>query len=94
MRKIRHGFIALAVLRGPAPLILAHQKLTETLPQDASHLSDVPGIVQQAYSRCSAAPRHGLPDPPNARTTAGLLTSAQPARTDATRTLFTRSCSS
>jgi hypothetical protein len=57
MRKIRHGFIALAILGGPASLILTHQNLTETLPQDASHPSDVAAIVQQAYSRCSEAPR-------------------------------------
>jgi hypothetical protein len=29
MRKIHPGFIALAVLLGPATLILAHQKITE-----------------------------------------------------------------
>ena len=61
MPKVRHGFIALAILGGPASLILAHQKLTETLPQDASHPSDVAAIVQQAYSRCSEAPRAARP---------------------------------
>jgi hypothetical protein len=45
MRKIRHGFIAIAILGGPASIILAHQKLTETLMQDASNLSDVAAIV-------------------------------------------------
>ena len=57
MRKIRHGFIAIAVLGGPASLILAHQKLTEIWPQEASNSSYVAAIVQQAYSRCSEAPR-------------------------------------
>lgn len=57
MRKIRHGFIAITVLGGPASLILAHQKLTETFPQGASNPSAVAAIVQQAYSRCSEAPR-------------------------------------
>jgi hypothetical protein len=57
MRKIRHGFIAIAVLGGPASLILAHQKLTESLTQGATNPSDVAAIVQQAYSRCSEAPR-------------------------------------
>jgi hypothetical protein len=57
MRKIRHGFIAIAVLGGPASPILAHQKLTENLTQGASNPSDVAAIVQQAYSRCSEAPR-------------------------------------
>ena len=61
MRKIRHGFIAIAVLGGPASLILAHQKLTENLTQGASNPSDVAAIVQQAYSRCSEAPRSVRP---------------------------------
>jgi hypothetical protein len=61
MRKLRHGFIAIAVLGGPASLILAHQKLTETFPQHASNPSDVAAIVQQAYSRCSEAPRSVRP---------------------------------
>jgi hypothetical protein len=57
MRKIHHGFIAIAILGGPATLILAHQTLTETLAKGASNPSDVAAIVQQAYSRCSGAPR-------------------------------------
>jgi hypothetical protein len=57
MRKIHHGFIAIAILGGPASIILAHQKITETLPQGASNPTDVAAIVQQAYSRCSEAPR-------------------------------------
>jgi hypothetical protein len=57
MRKIHHGFIAIAILGGPASIILAHQTLTETLTQDASNPSNVAAIVQQAYSRCSEAPR-------------------------------------
>lgn len=57
MRKIRHGFIAITVVGGPASLILAHQKLTETFPQGASNPSAVAAIVQHAYSRCSEAPR-------------------------------------
>lgn len=56
MRKIHHGFIAIAILGGPASIILAHQTLTETLTQGASNPSDVAAIVQQAYSRCSEAP--------------------------------------
>ena len=57
IRKISHGFIAIAILTGPASIILAHQKLTETFPLDASNPSDVAAIVQQAYSRCSEALR-------------------------------------
>jgi hypothetical protein len=61
MRKIRHGFIALAILGGPASLILAHQKLTENLTLGATNPSDVAAIVQQAYSRCSEAPQAARP---------------------------------
>jgi hypothetical protein len=57
MRKIHHGFIAIAILGGPASIILAHQKITENWTQGASNPSDVAAIVQQAYSRCSGAPR-------------------------------------
>ena len=57
MRKFRHGFIAIAILGGPASIILAHQKLTETLPQEVSGPADITAIVQQAYSRCAEAPR-------------------------------------
>ena len=56
MRKIHHGFVAIAILGGPASMILAHQTLTETLTQGESNPSDVTAIVQQAYSRCSEAP--------------------------------------
>jgi hypothetical protein len=57
MRQIHHGFIAIAILGGPASIILAHQTLTETLTHGESNPSDVAAIVQQAYSRCSEAPR-------------------------------------
>ena len=57
MRKIHHGFIALAILGGPAFLILAHQKLTEEVPSSG----DITTLLQQAYSRCSRAPRSGRP---------------------------------
>ncbi len=61
MRKICHGFIAIAVLGGPASLILAHQKLREGLTQGTSSSSDVAAIVQQAYSRCAEAPKAARP---------------------------------
>jgi hypothetical protein len=59
MRTIRHGFIAIAVLGGPASLILTHQKLTQTWPQEASRPDNVTTVVQQAYSQCSEAPQSG-----------------------------------
>jgi hypothetical protein len=61
MRKIHHGLIAIAILGGPASIILVHQKLTETVPQEASSPIDVTTIVQRAYSRCSEAPQPGRP---------------------------------
>ena len=57
MRKIQHGFIAIAILAGPASIILAHQRLTATVPQNTSNPFDVAATVQQAYSRCAEAPR-------------------------------------
>jgi hypothetical protein len=57
MRKIHHGFIAIAILGGPASIILAHQTLTEILTPGETNPSDVAAIVQQAYSKCSEAPR-------------------------------------
>jgi hypothetical protein len=61
MRKIHHGLIAIAILGGPASSILVHQKLTETVPQDASSPVDVTILAQRAYSRCSEAPQPGRP---------------------------------
>jgi hypothetical protein len=63
MQKIHHGLIAIAILGGPASLILAHQKLTETWPQEASQPIDGTTLVQQAYSRCSESPQPGRPSP-------------------------------
>ena len=59
MQKIRHGLIAIAILGGPASLILVHQKLAETLPQEALSPAHVTSLVQQAYSQCTEAPQSG-----------------------------------
>jgi hypothetical protein len=59
MRKIRHGLIAIAILGGPASLILAHQKLTETVSQEAFSPANVTTLVQQAYCQCAEAPQSG-----------------------------------
>jgi hypothetical protein len=61
MRKIHHVLIAIAILGGPASIILVHQKLTETVPREASSPVDVAIIAQQAYSQCSEAPQPGRP---------------------------------
>ena len=76
LRKISHGFIAIAILGGPASIILAHQKLTETWLQAASGPVDVTALVQQAYSH--ARKHRRLADRLNAMTTSGFLTNAQP----------------
>jgi hypothetical protein len=55
MRKICHGLIAIAILGGPASIILAHQKLTQTWPQAASGPVDVAAIVQQACSQSATS---------------------------------------
>lgn len=55
MRKIHHGLIAIAILGGPASIILAHQKLIESLPQESSGSFDIAVVVEQAYSRCAEA---------------------------------------
>ncbi len=61
MRKIHPGFIAIAILTGPASIILTHQKLTETLPQEVSSPADVATLVHQAYSRCLEVAQAGRP---------------------------------
>ena len=76
MRKISHGFIAIAILTGPASVSLAHQKLTETWPRPASGPVDVTTLVQQAYSH--ARKHRRLADRLNAMTTSGFSTDAQP----------------
>jgi hypothetical protein len=55
MRQISHGFIAIAILGGPASIILAHQKLTHTWPQATSSPVDVTTLVQQACSQSATS---------------------------------------
>lgn len=57
MRKIHNGFIALAILIGPASLILVHGKLTRTPAQEVFDSFDPPPGLRQAYARCTEAPR-------------------------------------
>jgi hypothetical protein len=59
MRTNRRAFIAIAILGGPASIILAHQKLTTAWPQAAPSPVDVAAIVQQAYFQCSETPPSG-----------------------------------
>ncbi len=57
MRKIHPGFIAIAMLLGPATLILAHEKITRTPAQVAFESFDPPPILRQTYMRCAEAPK-------------------------------------
>jgi hypothetical protein len=57
MRKIHPGFKALAILLGPACLIIAHQKITEYAGQGIANPSDPAALIRQAYASCSEAPR-------------------------------------
>ena len=57
MRKIHPGFIAIAILLGPATLILAHEKITRTPAQEVFESFDPPPILRQAYTRCAEAPK-------------------------------------
>ncbi|MBM1173749.1 hypothetical protein [Microvirga arabica] len=56
MRNIHHGFIALAILLGPASVIITHQKITDIFQQEAVTSSDSAAIIQQAYAYCSELP--------------------------------------
>ena len=53
MRKIHTGFTALAILLGPASVIIAHQKITDFLQQEEVSSSDSAAILRQAYVYCS-----------------------------------------
>ena len=57
MRKIHPSFIAIAMLLGPATLILAHEKITRTPAQVVFESFDPPPILRQTYMRCAAAPK-------------------------------------
>lgn len=51
MRKIHPGFIALAIIGGPASLILAHQKLTGV--HETYRPFEPSALVEEVYSECS-----------------------------------------
>ena len=58
MRKIHPGFIAIAILLGPATLILAHERITRTPAKELFESFDPPPILRQAYTQCAEAPKH------------------------------------
>jgi hypothetical protein len=53
MRKIHPGFIALAILLGPATLILAHGRLVQSPGQEVLLSFDPPPNLRLAYTRCA-----------------------------------------
>jgi len=57
MRKIHPGFTALAILLGPASIIIGHQKITGYLQPDVANPSDSAALVQQVYAHCSEGPQ-------------------------------------
>lgn len=61
MRKIHHGFIALAILLGPASIIIAHQKITDIFQQEEVSSSDSATIIRQAHAYCSGLPSFQRP---------------------------------
>ena len=61
MRKIHTGFTALAILLGPASVIIAHQKITEHFQPELASPSDPVATIRQAYAYCSGLPRSQRP---------------------------------
>ena len=56
MRKIHPGFIALAVLLGPATIIRGHQVVSDYLSQGPAQGPDPLQLAQHIYQKCSGAP--------------------------------------
>jgi hypothetical protein len=56
MRKIHPGFIALAVVLGPATLIRGHQVVSDYLSQRPAQNSDATELAQHVYQKCSTPP--------------------------------------
>ncbi|MBD2749975.1 hypothetical protein IC232_25205 [Microvirga sp. BT688] len=61
MRKIHPGFTALAILLGPASVIIAHGKITEYSQQTVAKPSDPAAIIRQAHAHCSELPQSQRP---------------------------------
>jgi hypothetical protein len=57
MRKIQPGFTAIAVLMGPASLIIGHQKISDYLSPTKSREAEPIEVLQRIYHRCSETPR-------------------------------------
>ena len=57
MWTIHPGFKALAILLGPASLIIAHQKITEHVGQEVANSSDPTALIRQARHSAANATR-------------------------------------
>ena len=57
MRKIHPGFIALAVLLGPATIIRGHQVISNHWAQKAAQEPSALEVAQHVYRKCSEVPQ-------------------------------------
>jgi hypothetical protein len=57
MRKIHPGFMAIAILLGPAALISGHHKLSSYLSSPDLSAPDPVKVLQQIYLKCSEPPK-------------------------------------
>jgi hypothetical protein len=53
MRKIRPGITAIAILMGPAALIIGHQKISEYLSPSEPNNAEPVEVLWQIYHSCS-----------------------------------------
>jgi len=57
MLKIHPGLKALAILIGPASLIIGHQKLSDYLSPPDSYDAELAEVLQDIYQDCSEPPK-------------------------------------
>ena len=57
MRNIHPGFIALAVLLGPATVIRGHHAASDYLSQRPGQNTDATELAQHVYQKCSDLPK-------------------------------------
>jgi hypothetical protein len=57
MRKIHPGFIAIAILMGPAALVTAHHKISEYLSPPLHQNTEALNLIRHTFEKCSAPPK-------------------------------------
>lgn len=57
MRKIHPGFIAIAILMGPAALIIGYQKVSEYLVPASPHDPEALSLIRNTYESCTQPPK-------------------------------------